>query len=117
MTTKTPRAPRAPRPSRRAMRDLLKPVGLELDERIRLPASLGTREAGDLREMLLAARGRNLELDGRDVQRVGALGLQVLLSARATWERDAHRFRLVDVSDDLARGLAILGAASLAQAA
>ena len=114
MTTKTTRAPR---PSRRVMRDLLKPVGLAPGERIRLPASLGTREAGDLRDMLLAARGRNLELDGQDVQRVGALGLQVLLSAQATWERDNHRFRLVDVSDELARGLAILGAASLAQAA
>ena len=115
--TPKPRAPRSPRPSRRAMRDLLKPVGLAPPERIRLSATLGSREAGGLRDQLLALRGRPIELEGQDVERVGALGLQVLLSAQATWERDNQGFRLVEASEELAKGLAILGAASLVQAA
>jgi chemotaxis protein CheX len=104
---------RAPRPNRRVMKDLLKPVGLDAPEKVALPPVLGLPEAGPLREQLLAMRGRPIELDGSKVERIGALGLQVLLSARATWQADGHILRLADLSDPLRQGLELLGARDL----
>lgn len=101
---------RATRPSRRAMKDLLRPVGLEGPKTVVLPAVIGAGEAGSLREELLAARGHMVDLDGAGVARLGGLGLQVLLSAHATWKQDGQRLRLVQPSDALLQSLDLLGA-------
>lgn len=92
------------------MKDLLKPVGLDAPERIELPSVLGLTEAAGLRDRLLAARGRMLDLDGSKVERLGGLGLQILLSAHFTWDRDGQRLRLLQPSEALRDGLALLGA-------
>ena len=92
------------------MKDLLKPVGLEGPERIELPSVLGLTEAAGLRDRLLASRGRMIDLDGSKVERLGGLGLQILLSAHATWGRDGQRLRLLQPSDALRDGLALFGA-------
>ena len=95
------------------MKDLLKPVGLESPKTITLPAVLGLSEAGGLRDQLLSARGQMLDLDGARVARLGGLGLQVLLSAHATWRQDGFRLRLVQPSDALLQGLELFGARTL----
>lgn len=92
------------------MKELLRPVGPEAPETVALPSVLGLTEAAGLRERLLAARGRMVDLDGSGVERLGGLGLQVLLSAHATWSRDGQRLRLLRPSDALRDGLALFGA-------
>lgn len=107
------RAAKAPRPSRRVMKTLLTPVGLDAPERIVLPPVLGLKEAGAVREQFLAMRGKAVEVDGSQVERLGGLGLQVLLSARATWRQDGQPLRFVDPSEAFGSGITLFGAASL----
>lgn len=77
---------------------------------VRLGQVLDLNAAGPLASELLALRGRNLEVDASAVERVGAQCLQVLLSARATWDADGAAFALVSPSDEFASTLALLGA-------
>lgn len=91
------------------MKDLLKPVGLDAPETVSLSPVLGLSEAGALRDQLLAMRGRMVDLDGSKVERLGGLGLQVLLSANATWRQDGQRLRLTAPSEALRHGLALFG--------
>lgn len=94
------------------MKTLLQPVGLDAAETVELPAQLGLKEAGELRQQLLSLRGRMVDLDASKVERFGGVAFQVLLSARATWRQDGQRFRLVETSDAMGRALAMLGAQS-----
>ena len=55
-----------------------------------LPAVLDIRAADALKTGILAQRGQPLTLDASAVERLGGLCLQVLLSARATWEADGQ---------------------------
>lgn len=61
---------------------------------IRLPAVMDLRSAGPLARDLLALRGQPVVLDASGVERVGGLGLQVLLSARRTWRADGLELRV-----------------------
>ncbi len=92
------------------MKTLLQPVGLDSVETVELPAQLGLKEAGELRQQLLSLRGRMVDLEGSKVERLGGVAFQVLLSARATWRQDGQRFRLIEASDAMERALALLGA-------
>jgi chemotaxis protein CheX len=80
-------------------------------QQIVLPETLDMRSAQSLRDQLTAARGAPADLDGSGVRRLGALGLQLLLSAERQWRADGHDFRLVDPSPDLRAGLKLLGVA------
>ena len=64
----------------------------------------------DGRPRILALRGRDVEVDASAVERVGAQCLQVLLSARATWDADGAAFAVVQASDEFTSTLALLGA-------
>jgi chemotaxis protein CheX len=77
---------------------------------VRLQQVLDLNAAGPLAAELLAVRGRDVEVDASAVERVGAQCLQVLLSARATWDADGATFALVSPSDEFASTLALLGA-------
>ncbi|KQW82654.1 STAS domain-containing protein [Brevundimonas sp. Root1279] len=55
---------------------------------VQLPAVLDIQQAGPLREQLLGLRGQAVIVDGSAVERLGALCLQVLISAQQTWARD-----------------------------
>ena len=78
-----------------------------------LASALDIKAAGPLAASLIDLRGQDLTLDGSQTTRIGGQCLQVLLSARATWEADGHALRLTDPSTDLIDGLALLGAADL----
>ncbi len=80
------------------------------------PPALGLATASALRDELIAARGRPLDLDASQVQRVGGLGLQILLSAAKTWREDGVAFSVSDPSAEFINDLQRMGvdAASLA---
>ncbi len=59
-----------------------------------LPAVLDIRAAESLKADLLGLRGQPVALDVANVERLGGLCLQVLLSARKTWVADGQALTL-----------------------
>lgn len=65
---------------------------------ITLAADLDLNVAMPLRAELLALRGGPVSLDASQVDRLGALCLQVLLSAGRTWAEDGQPFAVAAAS-------------------
>jgi chemotaxis protein CheX len=63
-----------------------------------------------LRSNLIALRGEDVELDASAVQRISGLGVQLLLSAAATWRQDGHAFSAARTSPALEEALRLTGA-------
>lgn len=80
---------------------------------MRLPETLDLNAAEPLRQALVEHRGRPLVLDGSQVDRLGGLCLQVLVSAHKTWAEDGQEFRLENSSDELRQKLALFGSEDL----
>ena len=80
---------------------------------VRLPAARISSTAGTLRDDLLALRGSDIVLDGGEVERIGGLCLQVLISAKKTWDADGKGFNLNPASTALNEQLAAYGCADL----
>lgn len=78
--------------------------------RLRLPPLLDSAEAGPLARDLLALRGKPLAIEAGAVRRIGALCIQVLVSARDTWAADGLGFSVVSVSDSLMEQWSLCGA-------
>lgn len=75
-----------------------------------LPDVLDLRAAAPLASDLLALRGRALCLDASGVKSVGALCLQVLLSARMTWETDKKPLVIAAASPAFSSAMRLFGA-------
>jgi len=65
-----------------------------------LPSVIDLKAVTPLHQELLAARGRSVSIDASGVTRLGALGLQVLMSARNTWAEDGQPFAIVQPSEE-----------------
>ncbi len=76
---------------------------------ISLPQALDLRAAAPLVNSLLLARGSAVRLDGSQVRSVGAQCLQVIVSARHTWERDGLHLTIVNPSENLMSAFADAG--------
>ena len=76
---------------------------------IKLAAALDFRAAGALRDQFLAERGKPVEIDGGDVQRIGGQCIQVLASAQRTWLQDGVNFALANLSPEMLRALGHVG--------
>ena len=72
---------------------------------------LDLRAAQPLAEDLLAMRGRPVAVDASQVEKLGGLCLQVLISGAATWRADGISLRFGDVSDFFEEQLAMFGVA------
>lgn len=68
---------------------------------LKLGAALDFRAATPLRAELLALRGRPLEVDGGDVERIGGQCVQVLVSAAHTWAEDGVSFAITKRSEQM----------------
>jgi chemotaxis protein CheX len=79
--------------------------------RLTLPRTFGVTAVDGLVNELRAARGAALTLDAAEVEAIGGLGLQVLISARKTWREDGQALGLADPSDALAAAFALAGVA------
>ena len=65
---------------------------------ITLSDNLDLKAAPPLRTALMEARGAPANIDATNVQRLGGLCLQVLLSAEATWATDGQPFTITAAS-------------------
>jgi len=78
-----------------------------------LPAMLDLRSAAALKQDLLSYEGAALDVDASKVERAGALGLQVLLAAEASWRRAGLGFRIRNASQAFVDDLNLLGASGM----
>ena len=76
---------------------------------VRLPGKLDSRAAGDFAAELRGHRGSDLVIDGRACTLIGALGLQTLMVAEATWRHDGRRFTLEGLPEEPAAMIALMG--------
>lgn len=76
---------------------------------VTLPEALDLRAAVPLVNSLLSARGGGMRLDGAKVRTVGAQCLQVILSARQTWERDGFPLTIINPTEELQAAFADAG--------
>lgn len=66
---------------------------------VTLPAIVDVRAAEPLKAELLALRGQPVTIDASAVERLGGLGLQVLMSAVRTWRADGQDLIFINVSE------------------
>lgn len=66
---------------------------------VTLPAIVDVRAAEPLKAELLALRGQPVTIDASAVDRLGGLGLQVLMSAVRTWHADGQVLIFINVSE------------------
>jgi chemotaxis protein CheX len=74
-----------------------------------LDSVLDLNAAGTLHSSLMAARGGDLVIDASSVERVGALCIQVLMSAAKTWEEEKHSLTFSHMSDALTKTMQLAG--------
>ncbi|MDB5551279.1 MAG: hypothetical protein JWL86_1263 [Rhizobium sp.] len=71
---------------------------------------LDLNEASNLHGKLMSLRGSDLAIDASAVERVGALCIQVLMSAAKTWEEEKLSFTFSKMSDALTKTMQLIGA-------
>jgi chemotaxis protein CheX len=76
---------------------------------LELPGVLDLKAAIPLTVEFLTLRGRPVNVDASQVERLGGQCLQVLLSAAEAWKTDEMSFSFVNPSSDFTEGLARLG--------
>lgn len=81
--------------------------------RLHLSQVLDLRAAKPLAEELLSVRGRELTIEAQDVERLGGLCLQVMLSADLTWARDGMEMRIEAPSPAFCEAVRRFGGAAL----
>jgi chemotaxis protein CheX len=74
-----------------------------------LPVDIGVANAASLQAQLIGKRGEPTMIDAGNVDRLGALGLQVLLAAAKTWRDDGVELRIVEASESFRSALRITG--------
>jgi chemotaxis protein CheX len=81
--------------------------------RLQLIDNLDLKAAAPLRAEILALCHMPLDIDASNVQRLGGLCLQVLMSAQATWAADAIPFAISSPSPAFQEALSLFGAEDL----
>ena len=76
---------------------------------VKLPPVLDITAAAPLAAELMVARGKDISVDGSNVEKIGAQCIQVLLSAVSTWGHDGMEFELARPSPVLVERLGIAG--------
>lgn len=74
-----------------------------------LPDIMDLACAASIHRELLVRRGADLDVDASPVRKLGGLGLQVLLAANASWERDGHKFQVLNRSAAFSEALRLAG--------
>ncbi len=77
---------------------------------MQLPEVMDLKAAAPLADQLIKRRGQPIVLDASRVQRIGGLCLQVVLSARDTWNADGLPFSVANPSAAFLESLELFGA-------
>lgn len=74
-----------------------------------LDTVLDLNAASTLHSRLMELRGSDLVIDASPVERVGALCIQVLMSASRTWEEEERSLTFSQMSDALTKTMQLSG--------
>lgn len=74
-----------------------------------LDPDLGAKAASGLQAVLLERRGQPVVIDASKVSHIGGGCLQLLLSAKLTWDSDKQSFSLVSPSQPMIQALEFTG--------
>jgi len=80
-----------------------------LERTLQLPEVLDMNAAAPLAGELVTYRGNDLQVDASQVHRIGGQGVQVLLSALATWQQDGFNVSVVKPSAAFRDVIEVLG--------
>ena len=83
-------------------------------QRYALPQIMKTPECAALYTFLRAHDGQPVNIDGKDVNRLSGLAVQLLVCAQQIWRARGVTFQLLSPSDALCRSLALAGFADIA---
>jgi chemotaxis protein CheX len=83
----------------------------QFERTLQLPEVLDLNAAAPLAGELLSYRGGDLAADASRVQRIGGQAIQVLMSARMSWEQDGMKLRIVNPSAAFTSVVELLGIA------
>lgn len=78
-------------------------------EVIELSKTLDLVSAPALLESFLQKKGHSVQIDADQVHRLGAQCLQILLSAKKTWESDDCSFIFENPSEEFTEAIALMG--------
>jgi chemotaxis protein CheX len=81
----------------------------EAEDVLRLPVSLDLPAARPLAAALLERRGKPITIDASAVGQIGAQCVQVLLSAKRTWEADGVSLSIVNCAARVIEDLKLIG--------
>lgn len=76
---------------------------------LKLPVKLDYAACATLKAELLSGMETGLDIDASEVQFVGGMAAEILLSASKQCERDGKTFTISNVSEECERGLGLLG--------
>jgi chemotaxis protein CheX len=80
-----------------------------LDDVLKLPQTLDVAAVRAVREDLLTRRGTATTMDASDVERIGALGVELLIAAQRQWQKDDSVLQLVGLSEAVTDAFTDLG--------
>lgn len=80
-----------------------------MDDVLKLPQTLDVAAVRAVREHLLGRRGTTTTVDASEVERIGALGIELLIAAQRQWQKDERVLQLVGPSDAVMDALRDLG--------
>lgn len=76
---------------------------------LKLPEVLDQRGAQIVATQLLDRLGEEMDLDARNLTRLGGAGLEMLIAAHRQWQEDCIRFEITNLSPSILRVLELLG--------
>jgi chemotaxis protein CheX len=80
-----------------------------LDDVLKLPQTLDVAAVRAVREDLLTRRGTATTMDASDIERIGALGVELLIAAQRQWQKDDSVLQLVGLSEAVTDAFTDLG--------
>lgn len=81
----------------------------ELDDVLKLPATMDVARARAMVDDLMSRRGAPLSIDGSAVERVSALAVEVLIAGERQWAADDQPFGIAPMSPALSDAWSGLG--------
>lgn len=80
-----------------------------MDDVLKLPQTLDVAAVRAVREDLLTRRGTATTMDASDIERIGALGVELLIAAQRQWQKDDSVLQLVGLSEAVTDAFTDLG--------
>lgn len=70
-----------------------------MDDVLKLPQVLDVAAVRAVRNDLIDRRGKTVTIDASSVERIGALGIELLISAHRQWLEDEQVLKIIGISE------------------